>query len=79
MRFTLGLFALVAMFGAGHGMMVAAQPAGQTPTQNIDVQDDRGNGFDLGWLGLLGLAGLMGMKRAESRPRSDSTLSSSAR
>ena len=63
MRFKLSLLAMVAMLGVGYGT-VAAQQEPQRNVPMVDVQDERDNAFDMGWLGLIGLAGLMGMKRS---------------
>ena len=70
MRVKLSLLAIVSMLGLGYGATVAAADQPQRDVPTIDVQDDRDNDFDMGWLGLIGLAGLLGMKRpAEVRTR----------
>ncbi|HUQ89167.1 MAG TPA: WGxxGxxG family protein [Vicinamibacterales bacterium] len=64
MRFKLSLLAMVAMLGVGY-TTVAAQQQPQSDVRSIDARDDnRDNGFDMGWLGLIGLTGLLGMKRS---------------
>jgi MYXO-CTERM domain-containing protein len=79
MRPTLGVFALVTMLGVSAPAMAAGQVPTEPQTRTGDLQNDRDDGFDAGWLGLLGLAGLFGLRRSDRRhhplERSDATMS----
>ena len=62
---------MVSMLSIGYAATATAQQQPPQPQgQSLDMQDDRDEGMDMGWLGLLGLTGLFGLKRsADTRHR----------